>query len=71
MDVLSNGEVGAEVSMLLIGADVGKDEGTEVSMEISLLVTLACIGGGEEMSLLLAAAGVVSIPMTGGLVASM
>jgi hypothetical protein len=29
-----------EVSMLLIGADVGKDEGTELSEEASLLVIL-------------------------------
>jgi hypothetical protein len=35
--VLSNGEGGAEVSMLLVGTDVGKDEGTEVSLELCVL----------------------------------
>jgi hypothetical protein len=71
VDAVSNGEVGAEVSMLLIGADVGKDEGAELSEEASLLVIPARVGGGEETSLLLVGAGVVAIPMTGKLVASM
>jgi hypothetical protein len=70
VDVLSNLEVGADVSMLLIGADVRKYEGPVVSTEPSLLVIVLRVGGGEEMSLILASAGVVAIPMTVGLVAS-